>query len=728
MASRFIAPFFDAGNGISPSDGAQLFFFETGTSTAKNTFSDQAATTPNTNPVIADSDGLFSDIYIVGDYKVQLKDKNDVQTWETDPVSEVLDTNNGILSAGNIVSLKAADLNIDIYVSTRGYTTAGDGGGADYIIVASGTGTDDGGSFHDLANGNQAQLIFTDVILDQWGCIGDGDGSGSGTDDATQLQVSLNHMRDNGNKLVFSGDKIYRSNSLLTMLVLATTPIFQFEIEGNGSQIDFSGSGLTSGNLLSIGGNALAQIVERGSFVVTNLVIRGPETAAPPTTVTPDTSCVGINIQFALDVHFTEILVRNCFVGFQTKFVFPAQFDICMADACYLGANILGASNDMLWNKFNALTARFGVVIDETANTNKIVGITFVAPRVEGADVGFIIDTGPTSADRVRDIHIYNPYLAGIEFDMIRIGFTFDATAPGTRGVARTSHSSGLVITGGNWVQTAGGWTATHVGIAAAVNTWRNCETLFPSADEANAILNPPLGGLINFLGTVHGNFTTDYKSVYFDNDGNRTATIGRDGLQFNVVTLTDLDTTPDMTQGNIFVTANTGATIITAFDGLTIGKNYTLKFGDNNTTIDVGGVATFFGNQGIDIDGRTNDHVEITFDGTNTYFDYVRSASDSATLTIATGVITVTSDVHAVDTEGGAGSDDLDTINGAPVFKPFVLMANDGTHTVVLKDATGNLKLDGGVDFSLDNLNKTIMLMSKNGTVVELSRSSNNA
>ena len=89
MPSRFISPFPDVGNGISPSDGAKYTFFESGTSTLKNTFSDQALTTKNANPVISDSDGVFPTIYIEGTYKVRLEDKNNVQAREADPVSSV---------------------------------------------------------------------------------------------------------------------------------------------------------------------------------------------------------------------------------------------------------------------------------------------------------------------------------------------------------------------------------------------------------------------------------------------------------------------------------------------------------------------------------------------------------------------------------------------------------------------------------------------------------------
>lgn len=82
MSSRYNLPFADVGSGIKPSSGAKLFFFEPDGVTPKDTFSDQLSTpTPNTNPVIADSNGVFGDIFINGEYKNTLKDKNDVQIF-----------------------------------------------------------------------------------------------------------------------------------------------------------------------------------------------------------------------------------------------------------------------------------------------------------------------------------------------------------------------------------------------------------------------------------------------------------------------------------------------------------------------------------------------------------------------------------------------------------------------------------------------------------------------
>jgi hypothetical protein len=75
MSNRFIMPQADVGKGISPSDGAQLFFFGTGTVVKKDIFSDGIGTA-SANPVVSDSSGVFPEIWIDGAYKVVLRDKN----------------------------------------------------------------------------------------------------------------------------------------------------------------------------------------------------------------------------------------------------------------------------------------------------------------------------------------------------------------------------------------------------------------------------------------------------------------------------------------------------------------------------------------------------------------------------------------------------------------------------------------------------------------------------
>jgi len=97
--------------------------------------------------------------------------------------------------------------------------------------------------------------------------------------------------------------------------------------------------------------------------------------------------------------------------------------------------------------------------------------------------------------------------------------------------------------------------------------------------------------------------------------------------------------------------------------------------------------------------------------------------------VTIATGAIAVTGHHYKVDTESGAASDDLDTINaGAGVSEGWaaVLRAADNAHTVVCKDGAGNLKLAS--DFSLDNVEDSIMLIYDGTNWLEISRSDNGA
>lgn len=94
------------------------------------------------------------------------------------------------------------------------------------------------------------------------------------------------------------------------------------------------------------------------------------------------------------------------------------------------------------------------------------------------------------------------------------------------------------------------------------------------------------------------------------------------------------------------------------------------------------------------------------------------------AELTIASGVITVTSSYHTVDTEADASTDDLDTINGVADGVFLYLAAANSARTVVLKDGTGNLSLAG--DFSMDDANDRILLIGGASSWFEVARSDN--
>lgn len=72
------------------------------------------------------------------------------------------------------------------------------------------------------------------------------------------------------------------------------------------------------------------------------------------------------------------------------------------------------------------------------------------------------------------------------------------------------------------------------------------------------------------------------------------------------------------------------------------------------------------------------------------------------ADLTIASGVITITHSLHAVDTQAAASTDDLDTINGGVTNQRLILRTVSAARDVVIKHGTGNIFNTSGADKTL--------------------------
>lgn len=99
---------------------------------------------------------------------------------------------------------------------------------------------------------------------------------------------------------------------------------------------------------------------------------------------------------------------------------------------------------------------------------------------------------------------------------------------------------------------------------------------------------------------------------------------------------------------------------------------------------------------------------------------------NDATELTIASGVVHVTQSYHSIDTEADAATDDLDMITGGVPGQILTIRAIDSTHTIVAKDGTVNLRLEG--DMSLDNAQDTLSLIYDGTDWLETSRSNNSA
>jgi len=80
--------------------------------------------------------------------------------------------------------------------------------------------------------------------------------------------------------------------------------------------------------------------------------------------------------------------------------------------------------------------------------------------------------------------------------------------------------------------------------------------------------------------------------------------------------------------------------------------------------------------------------------------------SGQGATLTISSGIITPTHKNHLIDTEGGAGSDDLDTISTVNALPgdPLVLRDVDNARDVRFVDLSGNILTRTGGNQTLIN------------------------
>ena len=98
--------------------------------------------------------------------------------------------------------------------------------------------------------------------------------------------------------------------------------------------------------------------------------------------------------------------------------------------------------------------------------------------------------------------------------------------------------------------------------------------------------------------------------------------------------------------------------------------------------------------------------------------------------LTIASGVINLNNGgpgVYHVETEGGAGTDDLTSIIGGQGYQwEITLVLNTAGRVITVKHTAPNLMMQNGVDFLLNSLNDTIVLRDRT-TVIwrEVSRCS---
>lgn len=164
MATRFYGrnAYYDS-NG-NPLVGGKLYFFVTGTSTPKNTYSDNGLTTPNANPVVADSAGRFGAIYLeTGSYKAELRTAAEVVIWTEDPVEGTPGGSTlGATTFTGAITMSGAAINETARASIASATTVNIGAAAANSILITGTTTIN--AFDNVAAGRRRSVTFAAAL------------------------------------------------------------------------------------------------------------------------------------------------------------------------------------------------------------------------------------------------------------------------------------------------------------------------------------------------------------------------------------------------------------------------------------------------------------------------------------------------------------------------------------------------------------------------------------
>ena len=156
-----------------PYSGGLMNYYETGTSTRLDTYSDNALSSANANPVVADSAGRFGDIFLKGqDYKVVFTDSAGTTIWTADPVHGII-TDRSVAAKTGAYTVTTAD---------NGKLITGDASGGDFTITLPAAATA-GGTFEVTINNIGSSGTVTV------------DGDGSETIDGSTTLI-LNHQYD----------------------------------------------------------------------------------------------------------------------------------------------------------------------------------------------------------------------------------------------------------------------------------------------------------------------------------------------------------------------------------------------------------------------------------------------------------------------------------------------------------------------------------------------------
>ena len=737
MATRFVLPFADVGSGVKPADGAQLFFSDTGlpfSSDPRPTYTDSGAGTPNTNPVIADSSGVFADIYLAGAYRAVLKDKNDVQIWSADNVEGVVSQSDAAMIK-NFATLAAAVADtglVDGDALNIAERTTGNGGGAMWDAVLSSTVTEN--TYNIVQCTGVATISLVLRTKDGVNLVAAGADRTGGTDITPILDVValLENRIFIPKGLFLLSSKFSTSASEADALLIEGAGWSQTVLMTAGSSgVELLGTANKLTDLTIVDGNAFASVPTTTGAAIDNAITRGNITA----------STVGLLLN-RNNIRTDNVLCRGFDYGIQTnntKF-YMVQYK-CRATGNLNGfvsgdgtfAPNFNASHDCEYSSNFAKNVWIRSGFHQFTDTSMELCTDYNVNNTNFPNGGAHIESdGFGIFERCymeeqnfynfsRKTKVINPQNMwnAVTFAPLRInGHVFGDVSPNLLNpphmMSWRSQTAGAVsidVTNTN-IDDHKRYARITASGGAAVN-----KVLFSHWNSSVRGLTPPNTADISFRVYVgfwvkinSANFTADHpfwrlqfedtaSSLFYGETPTRTMIFDSEGFD-------NSNTTDWQYVGAQFAVRDTLAT------GVALSR---VRL---EVTIEDNAQDASAANRIMDI-SEPEVRFFYTTPGNQIMLNAPINQDVVNELTIASNIISVIDHLHSVDTQSDASTDNLDTINGEDLYPGFELTiyAANGARSVVVKNGIGNIQLGNtGADITLSNVNMTVTLRY-NGT-----------
>ena len=432
--SPWLKPRFFITGTNKPLAGGLMYTYKAGTTENATTYSDDAGT-PNTNPIVLNSDGqcdLFLDDAV--SYRIILKNSAGVTQFDKDRIASIGSTQ--VQSFNSIAALRLrSGTTIANAAKTLGYYAAGDGGANAFYWDGTSVATDNGGTIIKPTSvsgaGRWLAVDPTYITFAQFG--GKSDDVGAAVANFTALKAACQAL---GGITAATGTKgtlyIQQGNYTIANDEIRTTG--GFKIVGDGADVSVL-------SLTNTFANDFFNFKDGGNVVLENFSIVGEynDEALPAYALTPSTTCVdfrnsknnfmnrvkftriwgrGVNLTSSQNTHLSHFDIEAIYNGFQINDDSePLSKDVYISNGIFRGFAVAG---------FDAESDDSTYVLENVYIDN----VTCVghASQIAAQGISFTKSTTTNASDfeKHKNIHVSN----------CRISDCFQASAVrGARGV-----------------------------------------------------------------------------------------------------------------------------------------------------------------------------------------------------------------------------------------------------------------------------------------------------